>query len=134
MVEELDQDLDIDDDNDDKGDAADKKKSGITSVGLKESIKNANTKSGESKTDDDDEVQLEDPSEDVKDDAEEGKNNKEANDSTETKLAGAKSAEEEKAEKAPKHDYSLMDMICQFLYEDTEPLPILCGYFTKIMD
>ena len=40
----------------------------------------------------------------------------------------------EPAEKAPKHDYSLMDSLSQFLYEDEDPLPILCGYFLKVME
>ena len=136
MVEELDQDLDLFAEGDE-----DKKKkdaSGITQVGLKENIKNANSKSEESKdsskADDDDEVQMEDPSEDVNDDADEGAKSGEANESTETKLAGAQLAQEEAAEPAPKHDYSLLDMVTSFLYEDSEPLPILCGYFHKIMD
>ena len=50
-----------------------KDKSAITSVGLKENIKNVSAKSDESKgakADDDDEVQLEDPAEDVKDEDE----------------------------------------------------------------
>lgn len=33
-----------------------------------------------------------------------------------------------------KHDYSLMDSLSQFLYEDEDPLPILCGYFLKVME
>ena len=34
----------------------------------------------------------------------------------------------------PKRDYSLMDSLSQFLYEDEDPLPILCGYFLKVME
>ena len=131
MVEELDQDLDLFAEGDEE-----KKKDGPTSVGLKENIKNAGAKSDEAKekADDDDEVQMEDPSEDVNDDAEEGAKSGDANESTETKLAGAQLAQEEAAEPTPKHDYSLLDMVTAFLYEDTEPLSILCGYFLKIMD
>ena len=124
MVEELDQDLDLFADG---ADGEDNKKSGITSVGLKKNIADAG-KSEESKAEDDDEVQMEDPSEDVNEEGEEGKKSGEANASTETKLPGAQE------DAAPKYDYSLLDMITQFLYEDAEPLPILCGYFTKIMD
>ena len=35
---------------------------------------------------------------------------------------------------AKKKDFPLLDMLCSFLYEDEEPLPILCGYFSKIME
>lgn len=76
-----------------------KDKPTITTVGLKENIKNANAKVEEktekkaeetkdTKADDDDEVQLEDPSEDIKEDDE--KETNQANDSNATKLAGAK--------------------------------------------
>lgn len=34
----------------------------------------------------------------------------------------------------PKKDYTLMDTLCQFLYEDDDPLPILTGYFLKVME
>lgn len=27
-----------------------------------------------------------------------------------------------------------MDSLSQFLYEDEDPLPILCGYFLKVME
>ena len=30
-------------------------------------------------------------------------------------------------------DYSLLDQLTGFLYTDEDPLPVLCGYFTKIM-
>lgn len=110
-------------------DGEENKKTGITSVGLKQNIKDAG-KSEEEKAEDDDEVQMEDPSEDVTEEGDEGKKSGEANASTETKLAGALAQEEA----APKYDYSLLDMVTQFLYEDAEPLPILCGYFTKILD
>lgn len=64
--------------------------------------------------------------EDVKADAEEGtKSQTQA--STETKL--------KKAEVNPRKnkDYSLIDMLCGFLETEDELLPILCGYFAKIM-
>ena len=118
--------------DDDKND--DSKRKTITSVGLKENIKKAN-KSG---ADGDDEVNLEDPSEDVKDEGMEGKKAGDANASTSTKLAGAlgnEQTEETTAEPAaPKKDYSLLDSVCAFLYEESEPLPILCGYFLKVME
>ena len=138
MVEELDQDLDLDGGD---GDAAakdtdkaagaeeeeeKKDKPAITSVGLKENIKNVNAKA-----DDDDEVQMEDPSEDVKDEDE--KQTNEANDSSATKLAGAQLAAEEEKQ-GPKKHYTLIDSLSQFLYEDEDPLPILTGYFLKVME
>lgn len=87
--------------------------------------------------DDEDEVQMEDPSEDVKEDEEEDTNA--ANDSSKTKLAGAQLAAEETeaetiAEILPKRDYTLMDSLSGFLYEDEDPLPILTGYFLKVME
>ena len=33
-----------------------------------------------------------------------------------------------------KSDYSLLDSITNFLYEEEDPLPILCGYFLKVME
>ena len=30
-------------------------------------------------------------------------------------------------------DFSLLDRLTEFLYNDDEPIPILCGYFTEIM-
>ena len=86
--------------------------------------------------DGDDEVNLEDPAEDVQD-AEEGKKPNEAKESQSTKLGGHthdETAEDTVVEPVAKYDYSLLDMICQFLYEDEDPLPILCGYFLKIME
>ena len=65
------------------------------------------------------------------------------------KEAGAKYAAEAAAEESkestaatettkepekPKRDYSLIDCLSQFLYEDEDPLPILCGYFLKVME
>ena len=37
-------------------------------------------------------------------------------------------------EPLPKRDYTLIDSMSQFLYEDEDPLPILTGYFLKIME
>lgn len=37
-------------------------------------------------------------------------------------------------EPVPKSDYSLMDTLSGFLYEEEDPLPILCGYFLKVME
>jgi len=85
-------------------------------------------------------VQVEDAteaSEDVKDDAEEGEKTGDANEST-TKLTGVLDQEEEEntepTEAIAKHDYTLLDSFGQFLYEDEDPLPILCGYYLKIME
>ena len=79
-------------------------------------------------------MQLEDPaSEDVKDDEE--KKTNQANDSSQTKLAGSQLSQPAEEEKyVPKKDYTLMDTLCQFLYEDDDPLPILTGYFLKVME
>ena len=33
----------------------------------------------------------------------------------------------------PKLDFALMDQLTSFLYKADDPLPILCGYFNKIM-
>jgi len=106
----------------------------LTQVGLKESIKNAGAKTEDNQNDDDDdEVNTEDPSEDVND-AEEGDKPDEANDSTATKLAGVKLEEEAVEEPLPRKDYSLLDQVTSCLYEEEELLPILCGYFLKVME
>lgn len=75
---------------------------------------------------------MEDPSEDVKD-GEEGVKNSEANELT-AKLGGSTKDEEEASEPVLKSDYSLLDSITNFLYEEEDPLPILCGYFLKVME
>ena len=108
-------------------------------MGLKQNILNANKKEGG----DDDEVNTGEPAaaeEDVKEDGQEGKSPGDANES-DTKLVGAISQDEdmtrdETQPAAPpkKQEYPLMDMLCSFLYEDEEPLPILCGYFSKIVE
>ena len=84
----------------------------------------------------------------MKEDAEEGGvKTKDVNDTTEAKLAGSKLSQQNETTEttletaadaapepaAPKSDYRLMDSLCQFLYSDEEPLPILCGYFLKVM-
>ena len=88
------------------------------------------------KADDEDEVQLEDPAEDVKDEDE--KKTNQANDSNATKLAGSQLSEQQAAaeeeKQGPKRDYTLIDTLSQFLYEDEDPLPILTGYFLKVME
>lgn len=146
-MDTLDQDLELDDDDSKPAEEEKEKKeesAAPTTVGLKENIKNANAKpedETEEKTadstpveDKEDEVQVEDPSEDVKE-ADEENNAGETNDLT-AKLGGStKDAEEtEPIEEKPKHDYSLLDSLSSFLYEDKDPLPILCGYFLKVME
>lgn len=149
MVDTLDQDLELDGDEDkgaeekgaeeEKGTEEEKteeetEKPTLTQVGLKESIKNAGAKTEDNQNDDDDdEVNTEDPSEDVND-AEEGDKPDDANDSTATKLAGAKLEEEAVEEPLPRKDYSLLDQVTSCLYEEEELLPILCGYFLKVME
>ena len=51
-----------------------------------------------------------------------------ANETTQAETEATKEPEK------PKHDYSLMDSLSAFLYEDEDPLPILCGYFLKVME
>lgn len=81
---------------------------------------------------------MEDPSEDVKEDAEEGKKQDTTNESevktAESTLGNTDETRDVTVEPAPKQDYSLLDMVCQFLYEEEQPLPILCGYFLKVME
>ena len=94
-------------------------KGGLTTVGLKKSIAEAGAKSAadEEKKD---EAATEDA--ETKED--------EATKEEETTMATEATKEPEK----PKHDYSLIDSLSQFLYEDEDPLPILCGYFLKVME
>jgi len=47
---------------------------------------------------------------------------------------GNEETKETVEEPEPKKDYSLMDSMTQFLYEDEDPLPILTGYFLKVME
>lgn len=130
------QEFELDDDDNKEEDKKESK--APTSVGLKENIKNANAKADEedapAKDDDDDEVQVEDPAEDVKEAEEEATKAGETNELS-AKLGGSSKDEDtEPTEKKPKNDYSLLDSLSQFLYEDEDPLPILCGYFLKIME
>lgn len=49
-----------------------------------------------------------------------------------TNLTANQEAKEQEV-KRPKLDFSLMDELTSFLYREDDPLPILCGYFNKIM-
>lgn len=69
------------------------------------------------------------------------KKQNDVNESGETKLGGSRNEEDEDIEskKEPvepvkRNDYSLLDELTSFLYTDEDPLPILCGYFLKIME
>ena len=134
--------LDADAENDDDDKEKSSEKPTITQVGLKENISKTGAAAKTDGGDDDDEVQLEDPSEDVKDEGEEGdKKTGEANESTETKLAGAldneataEATEATVEPEMPKKDYSLLDNVMSFLFEDEDPESILCGYFLKVME
>ena len=39
----------------------------------------------------------------------------------------------EPVEPVKRLDFTLMDSLTSFLYSEDDPLPILCGYFNKIM-
>ena len=69
-----------------------------------------------------DEVQVEDAKADAD---EEGRKTPEANE---------REAIKDEAPIVPKHDYTLIDTLSEFLYSDEEPLAILCGYFLKVME
>lgn len=104
-------------DNDSSENSAEKKGSGLTTVGLKKSIAETGAKpaaDGEEKKDE------------AADEAAVGEETKQE----ESTLATEATKEPEK----PKHDYSLIDSLSQFLYDDEDPLPILCGYFLKVME
>ena len=103
-------------DNDSAENSAEKKGSGLTTVGLKKSIAEAGAKP--------------DAEEENKDEAAEAAGEGEETKEEETTMATEATKEPEK----PKHDYSLIDSLSQFLYEDEDPLPILCGYFLKVME
>ena len=64
---------------------------------------------------------------------EESKKEEEPTETTETTEEPTE-ATEAAVKEQPKRDYSLMDSLSQFLYEDEDPLPILCGYFLKVME
>ena len=107
LVDTLDQDLDLD--NEQSNDSSSASKPTLTTVGLKKSIKEA----GKNK-----EEESKEKEEESKDDT----------------LASTTPTEATKEPEKAKHDYSLLDSLSAFLYEDDEPYPILCGYFLKVMD
>ena len=74
-------------------------------------------------------------SEDVKE-GEEGTKNTKTSESPETKInvsGKEKETPAEPVEPIKRLDFSLLDNLTAFLYADDDPLPILCGYFNKIM-
>ena len=87
------------------------------------------------KADQNDDVEIEE-SEDVKADDEGTKNSKPGEVNT-VKLGGLgkenSEAAPEPVEPVKRLDFSLLDQLTAFLYSDEDPLPILCGYFNKIM-
>ena len=87
------------------------------------------------KAEKEDNVEIDEESEDVKADEEGSKNTKEAKEPTpvQTSNLGKEKAPAEPAEPVKRMDFSLMDSLTSFLYQDEDPLPILCGYFNKIM-
>ena len=141
LVDTLDQDLDLDDDGNEEGKKSEEKKI------VKNKFSNALKIKTDDEDDDDDQVitdtsdaAKEDATEDVKEEDKEVKP-AETNES-ETKLAGAVSqddvvTQDETVAEPPappkRQNYPLMDQLCSFLYEDEAPLPILCGYFSKII-
>ena len=113
MVDTLDEDLDIENDGEEA--------KGEESKEAAEEKKNKDAASADAE----DEVQVEE-NEDTKADAEEeGSKTPEANESEAIK---------DDAPIVPKHDYTLIDTLSEFLYSDEEPLAILCGYFLKVME
>lgn len=118
-------------DAEEKGEDGDKKP---TSVGLKAAF---NKTEGEgSKEDKDDLVEIEGKDEDVAAEGEEGKTSSDPNESK-TKLdtrATTEDTEKKEQEKVKRPDYEMLDELTSFLYSDEDPLPILCGYFFKIME
>ena len=102
-------------DNDSAENSGEKKAAGLTTVGLKKSIAEAGAKPAT--------------------DGQEEKDKAAAAAGDETKQDESTLATEATKEpEKPKHDYSLIDSLSQFLYEDDDPLPILCGYFLKVME
>ena len=87
------------------------------------------------KADQNDDVEIEE-SEDVKEN-DEGTKNSKPGEANATKLGGLgkenKEATPEPVEPVKRLDFSLLDALTSFLYSDEDPLPILCGYFNKIM-
>ena len=75
----------------------------------------------------DDKPEPEEETEDVKD-AEEGAKGEAADSQVKAKIP------EEVKEEEDKNDYTLLDMLINgFLSQKTERLPILCGYFNKVL-
>ena len=83
----------------------------------------------------DDNVEIEE-SEDVKE-GEEGTKNTKTEETTPAKTSSLaqekESAPAEPVEPVKRLDFTLMDSLTSFLYSEDDPLPILCGYFNKIM-
>ena len=154
----MDPDLDIDDKDKDEtpsGAAASTEKKALTTVGLKGAFNKSDDKKedgaaaddGDEKTDDKTKGSDEDgdsnespqgadgaQDEDIKD-AEEGEKAGDANETGAAKISSI-SKDEKKETVAPvkRQDYTLLDELTSFLYSDEDPLPILCGYFLKVMD
>ena len=122
--------------DEDKKEDGDDKKEGEDKEDASKSDEAVKTTTSSNDDKDDQVIQDDDKDENVKDDAEEGSK---AADAKETeKKAGAMTNDEKKeivdAEPVKRADYSLLDELTNFLYTDEDPLPILCGYFHKIMD
>ena len=132
----------------DKTESEDKKddeqKSEFTSVGLKSELADKKTDAAadasEDKKDEDEQskdanVAIDDDEDDSGDVKAEGEENKKSSpqESQDTKLSkkGGEKVPEEPAK--PKLDYDLMDSLCGFLESEETLLPIICGYFLKIM-
>ena len=114
MVDTLDEDLDIENDGEEA--------KGEESKEAAEEKKNKDAASADAE----DEVQVEENEDTKADDVEEeGSKTPEANESEAIK---------DDAPIVPKHDYTLIDTLSEFLYSDEEPLAILCGYFLKVME
>lgn len=133
--------MDLEDGEEKSKEESDKKQP--SSVALKESLTKkdeAEAQEGEEKKDAD-EQEVEEKQEDNKDedvkieDGDEGAKT-ESNETSGARKTSKSASENEELLEADvkKSDYSLMDSLTGFLYEDTDPLPILCGYFLKIMD
>lgn len=131
LVEELDADFD---DGETKTEETTPKP---TTVGLKPAFNKADSDDktgagGAAKEDKDGEVEIGCGEEDVED-GDEGKKPAGAKELT-AKLDHKKEEEVEKAAPVKRTDYSLLDELTSFLYNEEDPLSILCGYFFKIME
>lgn len=112
-------------------------------TGVEEEATETGESAAEEKKDDEEKKEEKAATEDNKDedvkieDGEEGTKTDSNETSGARKTSKSASENEELLEAEPelkKSDYSLMDSLTGFLYEDSDPLPILCGYFLKIMD